>query len=361
MARRLRVGVIGTGVGIRTHLPGWRATGRADVLAVSGSSAERAAEVAAAHGIPIACATAEELCALPSLDLICVTSPNPLHLEHFRLALASGKHVLVEKPVALDATQLRAFTELPREPGQLVLVNHQLRFNPQLRALRDAIAAGELGEPFSVRIHQQDPGLFPADAPFSWNTDPVCGGVRLAMGSHLVDLLAYLLQGRTVDSVSCVTQAVRPTRRPRGARQDRPAADVAFSALLRVGGTGALLSATAAAAAGVALDVDVLGDRGGAHFDLDTLLSVAEGGRMTPRPASGVSEVEHIGGRSVFRTSFVHYAEAVVAALVDGDSSALGPACSLEDQVPTAHVLDAMAESARTGTTVEPFRATAAT
>ncbi|MBP2328681.1 putative dehydrogenase [Kibdelosporangium banguiense] len=358
MSRVLRVGVIGAGVGVRTYLPAFAATGRAAVTAIAASSPRRAREVAAEHGIPFPCNDFVQLCAMPELDLVCVASPNNLHLEHFRSALASGKHVLIEKPVAVDMDTFVEFIEPGQAEGQWVLVNHQLRFNPYLRALRDVIVSGALGNPYSIRIHQQDSGLFSSAAPFSWNTDPRGGGVRLAMGSHLVDLLGYLLGHQRFDAVSTTTTAVVPARFDRDGRL-RTAADVAFAALVRANGTSALLSASSAAAGRTAFEVEVLADRGEARFDLDRKLSVAcRGDPMTPCEPPGVTQTERGNKQSIFRTSFVGFAQALVEAILDGDGAALASACSLTEQGPTMAVLDAMHTSARTGHTVVPGPAT---
>ncbi|WP_329106806.1 Gfo/Idh/MocA family oxidoreductase [Micromonospora sp. NBC_01699] len=359
--RRLRVGLIGTGVGIRTYLPGFAATGRADVVALSGSSAGRAREVAAAAGIPTAYDNYRQLCADPSLDVICVASPNQYHYEHYLAAAASGKHVIVEKPAAHDAEELAKFLEIPTAADQIVLVDHQLRFNPYLRVLRDRIASGELGTPYHLRIHQQGVGLLSPDVPYSWRFDAERGGgVRLAMGSHLVDLVEFLLGGASTDTVFGTLDVVVPTRRDSAGRTHRVSADSAFSSVHRVGDVTALLSASAAAASENLFDVDLLGSAGEAHFSLtDKLRLTTSGGHRTVDRPEGVDPDEVHNRTSVFKSSFVQLARALVSAVLDDQREALAVGSFLHDQMPTARVLDALLESARTGTSValgEPVR-----
>lgn len=354
MSRRLRVGVIGTGVGVRTYLPGFAATGRADVVAICGSSAARAREVAASTGVPTAYGDYRELCADESLDLICVTSPNEYHYAHFLAAAASGRHVLVEKPAASDSDELAKLLAVPTAPEQIVLVDHQLRFNPYLAALRESIRSGELGVPYYLRIHQQGVGLLSPDTPHSWRFDADRGGgVRLAMGAHLVDLLGFLLGDVPVDTAFGTVDVVVPFRSDSAGRQHRVTAGSAFASMLRLGGTTAILSASAAAASDNLFDVDVLGTEGEAHFGINDKLRVsAKAGTRTVRRLDGVDPDELHNRLSLFKTSFAYQARAITTAILDGRREAIAQGCSLPGQLPTLRILDAILDSARTGRAV---------
>ncbi|MEE4543373.1 Gfo/Idh/MocA family oxidoreductase [Streptomyces sp. V4-01] len=348
-ARRLRVGLIGTGVGVRTYLPGFAATGRADVVAIAGSSPARSREVAAATAVPTAHGDFRALCADQDLDLICVTSPNEFHYEHFAAAAASGRPVVVEKPAAVDARDLRRFLRVPLAPGQQVFVDHQLRFNPYLRRLRACLAGGEIGRPYQLRIHQQGVGQLAAGVPWAWQFDEARGGgVRLAMGSHLVDLAGYLLG---VDAWQRVTGSVDPVvavRRDGAGGSHRVTADSAFSAMLANPDATALVSASAAAAGESLLDVDVLGTAGEAHFSLRDKLRIfgADGAVRVPVP-EGVEPAEAANRVSVFKSSFTCFARALTAALLDGDAAAVADASMLADQESLLGTLDAILDSAR--------------
>lgn len=359
-SRRLRVGLIGTGVGLRTYLPGFASTGRADVVGLAGSSPERARELAAAAGVPRAYDDYRALCADPTIDLICVASPNEFHFEHFAAAAESGRHILVEKPAGTDAKELRRILAIPPPVGRFVLVDHQLRFNPYLRALRASLADGELGRPYLVRIHQQGVGQLAQDLPYSWQFDAARGGgVRLAMGSHLVDLLDFLLGSAPRDVVLGTVDPVVPFRRDRDGTRQRVTADSAFSATLRTAGTTALLSASAAAAGETLLDVDVLGTAGEAHFSLagNLRVSTSSGTRTVPglRPP-GTEAAENGSPGSVFKTSFNYFAHALTSAILDGDADAVAGASTLADHVSVLDTLDAVLRSAQTGRAVLPRR-----
>lgn len=349
--RRLRVGLIGTGVGLRTYVPGFASTGRADVLAVSGSSPARTRQSAARAGIPRAYGDYRDLCADPDLDVLCVASPNEFHLEHYVAAAASGRHVLIEKPPAVSLMELEEFLRVPIGPGQLVVVDHQLRFNPYLRVLRECVLSGALGRPYSVRVHQQGVGLLAPDVPYSWRFDAARGGgVRLAMGTHLVDLVLFLLGGPRVESVFGTVDVVVPYRTDDTGTRRRVDAGSAFSAVLRFAETTATLSASAAAATDTLFDVDILGTAGEAHFSLSDKLwvSTAAGERRRALP-DFVDPDELRNTKSIFKTSFNGLAAALTRAVLDGDGTAIATASTLTDQVTVLGTLDGALRSARTG------------
>jgi len=128
--KKTGVGIIGTGVGLRTHFPAFRELPEAKVVAISGSNYERSREFAERYGIGLGL-NPEELCELEQVDLVCVTSPNVFHFNHALAALNAGKHVLCEKPLAVSQSQnLELIGALKEFPGQIALVNHQLRFKP---------------------------------------------------------------------------------------------------------------------------------------------------------------------------------------------------------------------------------------
>lgn len=128
---KLKVGIIGTGVGIRTHLSGFRLYDDiAEVIAICGSSLERSHEFAQKHNIPIACADYKELCDLAEVDLVCVTTPNRLHLAATKYAISKNKHVICEKPLSDNSDEVTELIDTVQNYSCIAVVDHQLRFNP---------------------------------------------------------------------------------------------------------------------------------------------------------------------------------------------------------------------------------------
>lgn len=105
------VGILGTGVGIRTYLPAFQALSCLNVVAIAGSNMERGMAFAQAHGIPEAM-DFRSICTHPNVDLVCVATPNPRHRIEAAAALEAGKHVLCEKPLAMNTQETRELIQL---------------------------------------------------------------------------------------------------------------------------------------------------------------------------------------------------------------------------------------------------------
>ena len=101
---RVQIGLVGCGLFGESHLQTYRAIERAQVAAAYDINGQRAERVAAEYGIPRVCRSLEEICSIPELHAIDVVTPEADHLEPVSRALAAGKHVFVEKPIATSLT-----------------------------------------------------------------------------------------------------------------------------------------------------------------------------------------------------------------------------------------------------------------
>ena len=125
----MRVGVVGTGFIGPVHVEALRRIG-ADVVGLVGSSPERAAPKAAALGIPKVYDSFQAMIADPEIDVVHITSPNHLHFPQAKQALLAGKHVVCEKPLAMDTTESSELVALASEVGKVASVNFNIRFYP---------------------------------------------------------------------------------------------------------------------------------------------------------------------------------------------------------------------------------------
>jgi predicted dehydrogenase len=145
MTDRLRWGILGTGGIARLFTSDLNLTDRA-VTAVGSRTQQSADAFASAFGIPRAHGSYEALAADPEVDVIYVSTPHPFHAEGARLALEHGKHVLVEKPFTLNATEARAVVDLAAAKGLVVLEAMWTRWLPHMVRVRELLASGALGE-----------------------------------------------------------------------------------------------------------------------------------------------------------------------------------------------------------------------
>jgi predicted dehydrogenase len=185
-----------------------------DVVALAASGAERATEKARQLQIPKAYGSVDEMVADPDIDVVHVTSPNHLHFPHARAALLAGKHVVCEKPLAMNARESGELVRLAKENKRVNAVCFNLRFYPLSHQARALVQKGELGDLYIVQgSYLQDWLLLPTD--WNWRLEPELGGETRAVadiGSHWIDLTTFIT-GLTIETVFADFQTFLPVRR----------------------------------------------------------------------------------------------------------------------------------------------------
>ncbi|MEO6505628.1 MAG: Gfo/Idh/MocA family oxidoreductase [Terrimesophilobacter sp.] len=189
MAGAFRWGILGTGA--IAHLQTTDLIGNGFTVAAVGSRRQQAAEnFAAEFDIGTAHGSYEALVSDPGLDAIYVATPHPFHAANTILALNAGKHVLVEKPFALNAKQAREMVELAAHNHLVVLEAMWTRFLPHMLRIREIIAAGTLGEVRTlIADHNQ---LLPSDPASRLNAPELGGGALLDLGIYPVSFAVDL-------------------------------------------------------------------------------------------------------------------------------------------------------------------------
>lgn len=146
MADLIHVGILGPGNIVRRVMTDFHNAQGVCLTAVASRSLARAQEAAQKYGAKYAFGSYEELAACSEVDLVYIATPHPFHCEHAILMMSHGKHVLCEKPMALGESQTRRMTEYARAHGVFLMEAMWTRFFPAMQAMRDRIAAGEIGE-----------------------------------------------------------------------------------------------------------------------------------------------------------------------------------------------------------------------
>lgn len=231
--RRIRTGIIGAGFIGPQHVEAIRRLGYVDVVAIAESSHERASAAAGTLYIPRAYGSYQELLADSEIDVVHNCTPNVLHYEINRAALEAGKHVVSEKPLAMDSTETAALVEVAAGSGRVAAVNFNHRGYAMAQQARALVAMGALGE---LRLlhgsYLQDWLLYPTD--WSWRLDPRLGGASRAVadiGVHWADLVQHVAGHRIsrvfADLQTLLPRRLRPTQRVQtfGGRGDPVAAE----------------------------------------------------------------------------------------------------------------------------------------
>ncbi len=154
-------------------------------------------ELAKSRGIH-AYASREELLADPRIDLVTVATPNDVHKEIVIAALAAGKNVICEKPVAMDTEELEAMVGAAEKYGKLFTVHQNRRWDEDYLTLRKIVEDGELG-----KVHRiESTVLGSRGIPAGWREEKKCGGgMLLDWGVHLLDQMLQMMEGHKLLSV----------------------------------------------------------------------------------------------------------------------------------------------------------------
>ncbi|NQX26123.1 Gfo/Idh/MocA family oxidoreductase [Microbacteriaceae bacterium VKM Ac-2854] len=186
----LRWGVIGTGIAARfVHAIHAHTTQRA--VAVTARDAEKTQAFAQEHGIATVHATVADLLADDSIDVVYVATPHPLHREQALAAIAAGKHVLIEKPIAMSAEEASEILAAGRAAGVLVAEAMWTRYLPQADVIRQVLESGVLGE---VQLVRADFGFAMPMMPEHrlWNAE-LGGGAMLDAGVYPVSFASSVI------------------------------------------------------------------------------------------------------------------------------------------------------------------------
>ena len=187
---RLGAAVIGLGVG-RRHIQAYRRLEGVEVRAICAQSAESVDTARKEYGVPDGSTDYREIVDRQDVQLVSICSPDGQHAEQALFALQCGKHVLVEKPVAVTLDEARALVDAVRSSGLTFASGQSYRFVPQFQALRVAAAAGQLGRLYLLQgRYEQDLSAMAERGPGYWRVrDPQ--DFLLGAGIHLVDFLRW--------------------------------------------------------------------------------------------------------------------------------------------------------------------------
>ncbi len=200
--RRLNVGVAGLGRAFTMMLPTFAADPRVRLVACADPRAAAMTRFASEFGAQ-AHPSVESLCADPRVEVVYIATPHELHAAHVAAAAARGKHVLVEKPMALTLDQCRAMNEAVARAGVCMVVGHSHSFDRPIARAREIIAAGTYGGVKMIHAQYYTDFLYRLRRPDELDASRG-GGAVLNQGAHQVDIVR-LLGGGQVTSVRAFT------------------------------------------------------------------------------------------------------------------------------------------------------------
>ena len=212
--RRLRLGVAGLGRAFTLMLPTLTADPRVELVAAADPRPEARARFAGEFGGRVY-ASVEALCADAEVDVVYVATPHQFHADHVEAAAAGGKHVLVEKPMAITLDECRRMIDAAERANVRLIVGHSHSFDAPILRAREIIAGGALGAVRMINAQYYTDFLYRPRRPEELVTARG-GGAVFSQAAHQVDIVRLLGGGR-VHSVRAQTGAWDPARATEGA------------------------------------------------------------------------------------------------------------------------------------------------
>jgi predicted dehydrogenase len=215
------MGIVGAGFVGPHHVDAVRRLGYVDVVAIAGSSEASARKKADALGIERSYGSYEALLEDPAVQVVHNATPNYLHYPVNAAALAKGKHVVSDKPLAMTAAEARTLLEQATKAGVVHAVTFNYRGNPLVQQARHAIARGDIGRPHFLVGHYLQDWLL-EDTDYSWRLEPDKGGASSALGdigSHWCDLAQHVSGLRITHVLGDITTVIQQRKRPKGSRE----------------------------------------------------------------------------------------------------------------------------------------------
>jgi predicted dehydrogenase len=343
-----RVAIIGSGWGTRVQVPIFRQEGL-EIAALWAHSTEKAQRIAGDLSIPFASADYRAILARPDVDLVSITTPPHTHAEMVITALEAGKHVLCEKPTALDLKEAeRMLAAAEAHPQQLSLIDHQLRFLPSHQRMKTLIREGYVGQVFYIEATALEGAMLDPGARWHWWHERAKGGGRLgAIGSHLIDLTAWLLD-RPVTAVDGALRTFMKERADTDGITRPVTSDDFFLLRLQLNGADAFLEGSSVAAGQRVHRVMIIGSLGSLRYEVGQLIGYRQdtGEQILAVEDVLVPPPLH---QNPFTLGTVYLGRALRAALEYGERARLQPAATFADGFRVQRILAGAHQSSDDG------------
>ena len=213
MAAKISAGIIGTGFIGPVHVEAARRLGNVEIVAVAEANIDLANEKSAAMSIPKAYGNYQDLLADSEIQVVHNCTPNHIHFQVNRDILAAGKHVISEKPLAMNTEESSKLVRLANESGLIHAVDFNYRYYPLVQHAREMVKSGEVGDIFAIHGSYLQDWLY-STTDWNWRLVPEISGDSRAIadiGSHWCDLVQFIT-GLTITRVLGDLRTVHKTR-----------------------------------------------------------------------------------------------------------------------------------------------------
>jgi predicted dehydrogenase len=354
----VKIAVVGTGFGARTILPCLRLNPIAEVVGLcGGNDHEKTKNIASKFSIPFYTSNFQQLYEFSDFDLIFIASPHQFHYEMVSYFLNKNKHIVCEKPLAIETEEIYKIIKKSIDDNHLHLINHQLRFHPPIRKIRELILNGELGEPYHlVMIYHTNRYVDPKIKLRQWWFDKNRGGgMLLAMAPHLIDLIQFWF-GNTIHNIHTDMDSVfkySPVDQIAGKKLE---AESMFSCTIKLtSGISSLLTCTSIAYQYSFFEVKIYGTKAQLVFKAPNELRLYTSRNDTFKVFNYFKDgdYETINNVPMFHSAFSAFSKALLESISTGNIRSIEDATNFEDYLYKHKVILAMQESKRKGRLIE--------
>lgn len=351
-----RIGIIGLGFGTQVYVPAFRSEGW-DVVALSSRTPDKLAAAATAASIPHQHADPLQLIARSDIDAVAVVTPPSSHASLSIAALKAGKHVMCEKPFALNAKEAAGMRDAAQTSGRVAMVGHEFRHTPQRAYIKQLLDEGYVGKPQLCTIELfLDRYVTREPRPLTWMAYEKDGGGLLgALGSHYVDGLRHWFG--EVKSVSGRLANLRPDLKdPRTGAIVKAETDDTFTFTLEFGsGVIAMMIASFATTPTRGARLVVMGERGTLIAEQPGPNPIEDGIVVASRDGSPLQPLATPSKYTPFTDDRDHRLMAFRLLVRDfnrGIDEGRSPSPNFTDGLRCQQVLDAVRESSKSGRTI---------
>ena len=358
MKEKVGIGIIGTGFARRIQIPAFLACEGVSIASIASGTLKNAKDAAAEFGAAHATDDWRETVSRPDVDLVCITTPPYLHRSMTLEAAAAGKHILCEKPMAMNTAEAEEMTAAVGGKPILALIDHELRYQPGRLLAYQMLREGAIGRVRHSKAIFQAPHRGDPNLPWNWWSDASAGGGALgAIASHIIDSFLWFL-GTDILSVFCQLHTHIKERPDAGGEMRAVTSDDESNMLLRFADGSLTDDATGLVSISMTElpkyknRMEFYGENGTLRVDgLGELFIARRGDKdWTPievglgLPIPGVPDTG-------FSRGFMEFAPKIIDAVKNGES-VIEHAATFEDGLRTQRVLDAAASSNSSGCAV---------
>lgn len=359
MKKKIGIGIIGTGFARTVQIPAFNKIDGAEIVSIASARREKAETTAKEFNIPHFTDNWRETVERADVDLVCITTPPIFHREMTLFALEKNKHVLCEKPMAMDAFEALEMFEKAKDKNVLALIDHELRYLNGRKKAFEIIRAGEIGKIRHVKYNFRAPHRGNADALWTWWSDETQGGGTLgAIVSHIFDTLRWFT-GADFSQVFCQLQTHIKQRKDADGNLRDVTTDDEANLILRFADSDLTEDATANISASMVEypayqnRVELFGSKGALRIEYDGELFTGKAGtekweKFEIDLNEGIESALNTG----WNNGFLAFAEEIIKALREGKTT-LETAANFEDGYKIQLALDAARESNASGCAVK--------